>query len=152
MGIPSGYTSAQVVQAVPSNNVSAFTAYTPTFTNLTVCNGTVDFKFIQIGKFVHVQGGILFGSTTSISANVEITLPVTAASVLNFPNIGVAQFHDASTSNRYFGAVVLNSTTAAGPRLSGVSTYVLNVGTNATIPFTWTTGDHILMTFIYEAA
>jgi hypothetical protein len=144
------YYDGAVWQAVGVDPTSV--AFTPTFTNLTVGNGTLDFIYIQIGKFVFVQGGILFGSTTSISANVDITLPVTAASVLNFPNIGVGQFHDASTSSRYFGAIVLNSTTAAGPRLSGVSTYVLNVGTNATIPFTWTTGDHILMTFTYQAA
>jgi hypothetical protein len=131
----------------------ASVAYTPTFTNLTVGNGTLDFIYIQVGKLVFVQGGILFGSTTSISGNVDITLPVTAASVLNFPTIGVGQFHDASTSNRYFGGIILNSTTAAGPRLLVVSsTYLINAGTSATIPFTWTTGDHILMTFTYEAA
>ena len=47
----------------------AWTSYTPTFTNLTLNNGTIDFKYVQIGKTVHVRGLLTWGSTTSATAS-----------------------------------------------------------------------------------
>jgi hypothetical protein len=47
--------------------VSDMAAYTPTFTGLTLGNGTLDFKYVRYGNKVHIRGRIVFGTTTAIT-------------------------------------------------------------------------------------
>jgi hypothetical protein len=150
MGIPSGYTSGQVVQAVPSNNVSAFTAYTPTFTNFTLGNGTVDAQYIEIGKFVFVYGLVILGSTSSVTGQIQVSLPVTSATMTRqqqfatFTDTGTGNF----TGNTSWGTTTLITLNA----LKTDSTYLSAVNTSSTVPFTWTNTDQFAFGLMYEAA
>ena len=49
--------------AVP---ISAYTSWTPTFSYLTIGNGTLSAQYVQIGKVVHWYLKLIFGTTTSI--------------------------------------------------------------------------------------
>ena len=156
MGVPNGYTSAQVVQAVPSNNVSAWTDWTPTFTNLTTGNGTTIARYIQIGKIVSGYLIFTFGTTSSISGSVSVSLPVNMST--SYPQtrlvpIGTANFEDDSTQT-YLGFT-------GGYRdlqrffvhtYNASATYVTQSSLSSTVPFTWGNLDVIFANFAYEAA
>ena len=76
--------AGDVVTAADTNTYlthtgGAWTAYTPTFTNLTVGNGTLDCQWFRSGRFVSFKVKITFGSTTSVSGAVIVSLPVAYA-------------------------------------------------------------------------
>ena len=53
-------------------------AWTPTYTNITVGNGTVSARYVQIGPFVMLDWYLTFGSTSSMGTGPKVSLPVTA--------------------------------------------------------------------------
>jgi hypothetical protein len=130
-----------------------WSAYTPTFTNMTIGNATVNFRYSQIGKNVTVQGDVTFGSTTSISGMPVISLPVTASSQLApSTQLGGAYAEDAGLTG--FALMFrLNNTTSMNVLAFGAGgTWLTTAPVSSTIPFTWGTGDLFRFTITYEAA
>lgn len=127
-----------------------FTAFTPTWTNLTVGNATQTAQYIQIGKFVYVEGSLTLGSTTSVSTSPRITLPVTIGTTrpavipfnTYYGDAGVGIFYGLCQVES--AGTILYATNVAG-------TYPSQANVTATIPFSWTTNDVISYSFIYEA-
>jgi hypothetical protein len=147
-----GNFTAAILTAAELNAIGTWTTWTPTWSNLTVGNGTVVARYSQINKVIHMRVNLAWGSTTSISGSVTLALPVTASSTAATTGHGVAQFGDASAS-QYLGVVRLAGTTTAQlvvPDTSG--TYPTFVGLSSTIPFTWVVTDTIDITLTYEAA
>lgn len=140
---------------IPDVNFGTWNTWTPTWTNLTVGNGTVVARYVQIGKFVRAQLSLTFGSTTSISSAVSVSIPVTAstAAVGVTSPIGNAEFRDTGT-NSFSGIVGLNNSTSVTPRQFSVSGSLVVEANNmtSTTPFTWTTSDVLFLSFSYEAA
>jgi hypothetical protein len=129
----------------------AYTSWTPTLTNLTLGNGTMTGKYVQIGKFVHATLSLTWGSTTSSSGAWEFSSPVTMATPNN-TYIGTARLLDAGVQN-YPGMVLILTST----KLIAFSQYVGNTYAEAaniatTSPFTWTTGDNLSFSITFEAA
>jgi hypothetical protein len=129
----------------------AFDTWTPTWSNLTVGNGTVTARYWRAGRFVICGIRVDFGSTTSITGSPSFTLPATAAStaldwnnVLNLTDTG---------SGTYRGIIRLATTAAAEIRYESVAGSLIALqAVSSSAPFTWTTGDAFDGTFIYEAA
>jgi hypothetical protein len=126
----------------------AFTSYTPTLTNITLGNGTVTARYVQVGKLVTVFFNFLLGSTSAISTSPSFTLPVTGITDSILYN---AYFQDAGTDT-YMGGINLSTTNATIfiPNVSG--TYPSFASVTSTVPFTWTTNDFIRTIFTYEVA
>jgi len=141
------------VGSVPTFQGSGWGDYTATWAGLTVGNGTVVARYAQIEKLVVVLVNITFGSTTSISAAVDVSLPVTSASGYDTQTpIGVCASIDA-TGSEYQGSPILASTTIARARVATASgTNLTAADLSSTVPFTWTTSDQILFNLTYEAA
>lgn len=124
-----------------------FAAYTPTYTNITVGNGTVTARYAQSGKFVFAYYKLVFGSTTTVGSQPRISLPVTAANTIA---IGSAYILDAAT-NEYISQARQDTTT-------NVAILCTQYGANqassisATFPITFTTNDEIRFVLVYEAA
>jgi len=154
-----GYTLvADSVQATglkwaAASGFSAWTSYTPTWTNLTVGNGTLTAKYAQDNKVVVATIELVFGSTTSITSNnPRFTLPVTSVSASAAVNRFFGTYGDANNTF-YPASVEFFSTTAANLQVfKADGTYVSNAALTTTAPFTWGTGDYIYVTTIYEAA
>lgn len=129
--------------------------WTPTWTNLTVGNGTVVANYIQTGKTVVARLQITCGSTTSITGSVAFSLPVTSVSSMATSGafqIGTAYYVDAGVTN-YMGATLLTSTTVASLVVNVASgSYVQAVNTTATVPFTFGNLDVMMTEIVYEAA
>jgi len=123
--------------------------WSPSYTNLTIGNGTVVSRYAQSGKFVNFFWSIQFGSTTSISGSPTITLPVTAKNA--YENT-TANFDDAGTGG-FMGYALMTSTTAMTVYYVGAATaYTQFFGITSSLPFTWATGDRISFQISYEAA
>lgn len=124
--------------------------WTPTWTNLTVGNGTLNkARYIQVGNTVTVQLEFTWGSTTSITSgqHARVSLPVTAASGLW---VLTAYYLDAGTQH-YVGNALIGEYTASDAGLHhSTGTGSGNVSNNA--PFVWTTSDKMVITGTYEAA
>jgi hypothetical protein len=128
----------------------AITSYTPTFTNLSIGNGTILAEYQRVGNLVFVYINVVLGSTSTITGDVNFTLPVGSSKrgVMN----GTALYIDTGVS------------TAAGPfEFSGGNayfrlgvtdgTYLRIVNTlNSTTPWTWGNTDRLEGYFYYEVA
>jgi hypothetical protein len=134
----------------------AWASYSPTPTGITIGNGTVTALWKQIGKEIIVDAVITFGSTTSVTGAVSISLPATAAtrygSLFSVVD-GVSALNDSGIAT-YVGVVFFNnSTSTANIRVSNASgTYLATTELSSTVPFTWGTGDSIQTKFNYEPA
>lgn len=147
-----GVTSAVQTQINSKLTTPTWATHTPTWTNLTIGNGTNAWKYFQAGKLVILTGRTTFGSTTSISGGVpKMTLPVTAADS-GVRLMGYAALLDAGTATFSGYPIATDDTTVTFFTLTVSGSYIKETSTSATVPFTWTTGDSIQATLIYEAA
>jgi hypothetical protein len=137
---------------VPALPVGAWEAYTPTFTNLTVGNATVNFTYAQIGKTVHVRGSLTFGASTAITGAVSFSAPVNLATSAGGPVIGLARYNDSGTAS-YVGIVSGATGSTLGLVIENVAgTYPTIANLSSSVPFLWTTSDALLVSATYQAA
>ena len=153
------YDGAAWATVGPTSSSFTWTAYTPTWTNLTPGNGTVDFKYCQIDKFVAVLGNFKLGSTSSVSGSISFTTPVTMAaptvSVNTMPR-GTASLRDVGV-DVYSGLIYYATTTTVGLGYWGqagtsANGPILQLSTSSSAPFTWANTDEIGVEFIFQAA
>jgi len=134
-----------------AGTIGEWTAYTPTFTNLTVGNGIVDFKYIKLNEIVFVQGRFTLGSTSAVSSNPYFTLPVTRHTS-NTEIIGTAVLGDSGTG--IYMAMPLGTSTADRCYLyradHTVGSTVIEGAISASSPMTWTTNDFITVNLSYR--
>jgi hypothetical protein len=152
MANPFPFVAGQILTASQLNSIGeSAVVYTPTLTNLTLGNGTINAKYVRVNKLVFVQISLVFGSTSSMGSNPSFSLPVAGAGTLGGAQ-GWTRILDSGVAF-YMGTVAVN-TTAATPNVSGASgTYVTEAGgLTATVPMTWTTNDTLYINFMYEAA
>jgi len=126
-------------------------SYTPVWTSLTVGNGTVVATYTRINNFVHYEGKLTFGSTTSITgSSPQLSLPVTAAQ--SFQQIGNVVYADSGVAT-YSGFPLQIGTTTIYLFIQNFATsYGSEVAVTSTVPFTWGTNDSITWSFNYMAA
>ena len=138
--------------ATPSGGFT-YAAYTPTFTNFTLGNGTINVaRWAQSGKMVHVYGQVTLGSTSSVSGNITLSLPATASSSTSGIWTGWAAFGDDGVGS-YTGFARIQSTTTLRLDVNkSDGTYNLVAGTSSSVPMTWTTLDDFRFSLVYEAA
>lgn len=132
--------------AAMAKETGAWTAYTPTLTNMTLGNGSMSARYVQIGKTVHLQIVATFGSTTSISGTVSFSLPI------NYVNIGLPTVNSVFSDHGltwYYGFGIMDATKVY-PQSFETDGSKLDV--TATSPFTWTTNDGLFISTTYEAA
>lgn len=132
---------------------AAWTAWTPSFTNLS--GGTITTAtYIQIGKTIHyVIHYTLAGA--NISGSVTFSPPVTAASDFNsalYP-VGQATYENSGVAT-YMGYIAVVTTTSFRMYVNNAaSTYVTaDTVLSSTVPHTWKSGDSIRITGTYECA
>lgn len=134
-----------------ATTLGTWTSYTPTFYNMTLGNGTIAFKYAQIGKIVHVNGVITFGSTTTLSGGVfDWTLPVASA----LPSLHLVGQNIYYKTSLHFGVSIIisgNQTVRSITQIVSGSN-VVNQEISATTPFTWASGSTFYFNGTYQAA
>jgi hypothetical protein len=134
----------------------AWTSYTPTLSGWTLGNGTMVAFYNNDGKTVNVAASIKWGSTTSASGNLYLTLPVAADLTLGgtflfniYQGGGVGVATDQNADTYYaLGAYVTGSTQMRIIATNGSN----NSGVAVSIPFTWATNDMMIISITYKAA
>ena len=137
--------------AAPAASGFTYATYTPTFTGFTKGNASIIARWAQSGKAVNVFVEVTLGSTSSVTGNITISLPVTASTnALNAR--GVAGITDTGVYVRT-GVIVLDSTTTAQLRCVATSAaFGIEDDISATQPMTWTNTDRFHFSLTYEAA
>ena len=124
--------------------------WSPSYTRLTIGNGTVVARYQQIGKTINFFWKLTWGSTTSVVNYPVISPPVNGNITANQYPIGLASLNDVSAVE-YAGSVNMtggNGLLISSLNTGGTSGYftVLDSGT----PATWTTNDIWTITGTYE--
>lgn len=137
--------------AVASVGVGAWKTWTPTWTNVTVGNGTVTARYVQIGKVVHCELVFTLGSTSDVSGDVNVSRPVATTPPYATLPVGIAQCVDASAGVLNQGVVWSSTATEFKLRVfNAASTYLTITALSSTVPFTWAESDVLTFTATYE--
>ena len=141
--VSANYASPSILALQPYNTendlnsgsvTNGITTFVPTFTGITVGNGTATGWYKRHGSQLTMYARLEFGSTTSVSGNIAIVTLLTATANA----LGSAAAYDNNTVTQY------TSVSRVAATFSSVFIYD-NDGTtsfwNATAPFTWATGD-----------
>ncbi len=121
--------------------ITDFEAYTPTVTNFTLGNGTLDFNYRRIGDSIQVLGWIYLGSTSSVGTQPRFSLPSgLSGDTTKFnsqQNLGYAYLLDNDNTGNRDGAHVRHD--------ANDLYFIVEGGGNitATLPFTWAVNDQI---------
>lgn len=127
----------------------AWQSWTPTWTNLTIGNGTNTANYIQIGKTVFFEIKTVFGSTTSITGSPpSFTLPVTASSSYTDEEAFCYGTLRDVTGFGYTGMLCFNGTTK-GQLYTGTAAFAF---VSSSSPHTWAVSDYIYFNGSYRAA
>lgn len=133
-------------------NFVGWSPFSPTWSNLTVGNGTLTARYEQIRKTVRFSIVLVWGSTTSVSGTVQFTLPVPPTPVVGVgTQIGSVKLYNGTAS--FHGPLTQSSTTQAVIRWYKVQgTGIIEENISGTSPDTWNTGDEFHIAGSYEAA
>lgn len=130
----------------------AWQTYSPTLTNVTEGNGTKVAYYTQIGKTVHFRVRFVYGTTSSASGTISISLPVTASSnYVSTDPIGTAIVDDAGVAT-YSGTVIITSTTTVQVYIPNTSTDTRLTNLSNTKPSAPGNADRFTIEGTYEAA
>lgn len=118
-------------------SVNAWQSYTPTWSNLTLGNGTSTGQYCRVGNVIFFRAQLAFGTTTAITGFAYPSLPVAALS----PTIEMVPGYLQDASPVTFQPCVLAPSafiTYPGGRVT------------ATTPWTWASGDLIRLAGSYQ--
>ena len=124
----------------------AWTSWTPSRTGITIGNGTESARYLQVGKTVAINYKLTLGTTSSVSGDIAISLPV-ANNVLT---VGSASLFVTGTD--WQGIIFLVSSIMYVRVLETSGTYGNYKNCSATIPATWSSAAAIYASVVYEAA
>lgn len=156
---PSAFVAGSTLTAAQLNVLVAdlvalgapWSTWVPTFTNLSVGNGSYDARYRQAGKTVDFLFAMTAGSTTGGGSQWGFTLPATPWSSLRIPF--QVSLYDASASNTYIAQAIWRSGSSDIGLLTmpGTAGNAL-VPVTATTPFTVASGDFLTVAGTYEVA
>ena len=153
MANPFPFTAGQVLTAAQMNGIGETVSFTPTWSGLTPGNGTVTFAtYVRVQNMVFVQVQFVLGSTSAVTGNISFSAPTTAVTSPAQNQLGVVQFADASAAVGYMGTVSMSGSAIQLIPINASGTYATLTNASATVPFTWATGDVIVMSSTYRAA
>lgn len=132
-----------------------WTSFTPTWTNFTVGNGTVEAKYLKIGGLCHFKIRFVWGTTTSIGGRVIIDWPIAPISTIAAQSAQwTVQFEDQGVGPT--AGLILNGLSSASAfslfAMTASGSYVNAADLSNTVPFTWANTDQIYVSGSYEVA
>lgn len=147
------FSSGQVLTAAELNAISTWTSFTPSWTNLTVGNGTVSAAYNQINKLVLVTVRVTLGTTSVVGDPVRMTLPASLTQdTASQDFVGLSFLGDTGVAS-YTGVISVISSTQVGLYVNNVSATYGSLNTvNTTRPHTWGNTDVIQFQFATRLA
>lgn len=132
------------------------TTWTTTLDNVTIGDGTETALFTRIGDgddlgLIFYYYELVWGTTTSITGNVFLNYPfegvvTSAAALTREGSMSSFCFFEDDDSTDYYGRLFRNTGNRGQVRVFDSSgTYVDGTNISNTIPFTWATGDRLIV-------
>ena len=129
--------------------------YDEVFEGITTGNGSwycKEYRYSGVGMCT-VRVGFTFGGTTTVDSTPVFVYPIPVDAVDRGDNVAAAfnvQMKDNSTGNRYPGMLTdFNQNKGRIRAFTAGGTYAASANTSASIPFTWTTSDEIIISGTY---
>lgn len=122
-----------IIMAEPAN------AWTPAIGGVTVGNGLRSGGYKRSNGMIDIWGQFTFGSTSAITANVTVTLPIAGFQVNNA--MFDAEFLDVGTQEYPLMVVGSTTTTFEARALNAAGTYAVSAALSSSVPATWSAGD-----------
>lgn len=119
----------------------AWSTWAPTWTNLTVGNGTALARYMRIGKLIAYRLRFTLGSSSAVGTNPSFTVPVTP--LASYVSDDMFGYGDALNAGVSATSVQVRYNGGGVARFSPVT---------ATSPFTFGVGDVLTANGFYEAA
>lgn len=115
-------------------------AWSPTYTNLTVGDGTVLARYRVDGRTMHFTFDFLLGSTSAVGTNPQVNMPSGWECVSDARHVFAALAYDSSTTQYHNGVCYSggSGSTSLSVRFGFAGSTV-----SASSPFTWTSGDRL---------
>ena len=150
---PFPFTSGNILNASELNAIGEAETWTPTWhQGVTVGNGTVVAYYQQVNDIVAYCAVFTLGSTSAVTANVLVSVPVAGQDVSEVANMSVCTYYDASAVRSYYGRGQKYGTDRFRPYIyQADSTYAFGAGLSSTAPFTWTTSDIMTIGGVYRS-
>lgn len=122
---------------------TSWAAYTPSWTNLTLGNGSQSFIYAVNSKVGYIAGRLVFGGTTSMASAPSFSLPSGWTPDTYNQSIQPCHLVDDSATAIISGQAWLTTSSVAlyAEQVSGSNVIISPV--TSTLPFTWTTSDEI---------
>lgn len=124
-------------------------SWTPTWSNITLGNGTVAAWYKRASGDCRFYVALTFGTTTSVSGRLGITVPITLYNTLE-PATFTAQAQDVGTAT--YGLICSPSTSTVFyvDAIGTASTYGSATSSSASIPFSWGSTDRLIIAGRYR--
>jgi hypothetical protein len=139
-------------EAIGTQHFPSVTAFTPSWTGVTVGDGSTSGSYIQLGPLVFIQAQFIFGSTSAITGNVSFTTPVSQSGQPAGVPGGPARFLDNNVGTNATGLWRINTQEVEIRVIRTDATYNSNAHLSSTVPWTWATDDTINISGFYRAA
>lgn len=154
---PFPFTSGNILNAADLNAISDATAFTPSWASgVTVGDAVTSAYYYGINDLVFLHVDFRLGSTSAITGDVRMNLPVTSASVFEQAanltgfcyNVSTAGYYRAM-GTAYAGAAVR---IRYARQSTGAAAEVYGSPLTSTAPMTWATGDGLIFSTSYRRA
>ena len=153
MSNPFDFSAGAVLTAAQLNSIGDYTAWTPTWANLTLGGSATNTGFYaEVNEFVAFEIAVVLGTSSSVSGSLSFAVPVTAATNLAWGPVGTAVCIDITGSVYAQAELTIVGQTIYLHALVTSGTYATRVANvNATVPFTWADGDKIYLQGMFRA-
>lgn len=140
-----------------SKIAAPYAAYVPTWaasgTSVSLGNGTISGRWVQVGSLVHFMMKLAPGSSTTYGTGTyTFGLPVAAKTTFVGCPIGNAFANDTSAGNFAQSLPILAGSTTFNIQHPATWPTGVQVVYAQTAPWTWASGDSIFVSGVYEAA
>ena len=129
-----------------------WTAWTPTLTNITLGNGTINAHYARLGDVIFFEIEFLCGSTTSFSStSMQFSMPVNYGGELQYIGVGTGWVRPDGSTIYPIDVIGFQSTDRFIPYYKQNYTSVQSVAVRGTLPTTWDSSGVMFMSGSYRA-
>jgi hypothetical protein len=145
------FTAGQVLTAAELNAIGTWTAFTPSFTNFTLGDGTVDeAQYAQINNIVLVNVQVTMGTTSVMGTNPSFTSPVTIGTSESRLTVGTGRARVGASFYWIYPYVINEEITLYC--VDAASAYARRANITSAIPASWGSGSDFQINATYAIA